>query len=568
MAVVSVTTDLANIHLAESTDLASFGESANSGYDDFPSPDDEPNFFIQGTQCISASYFNKNSVAGSLFYDNTTSITVPTDGAILTWQFWIAPTSLDTFANLGMFMGLGPDLNNHTFFAVSGSDYPPNPIGGWYCYALDPDNLPATVANVVIGTGKGTNGTDYIQIGGGVTSPELARGQAFAIDATRVGRASSIVTAGGGGDPDANFSVIAETLDTVSSRYGIFQESGGSFTMQGRLALGDGTTEVTFTDANKNVVILPTPSVGPNFNQIQIQNGTSTTSTIVWDTVFFTNPGVNDIVAPSASRGDFVVTDNANVQFTGCSFTDMGTFVFNESGANPNTLTDVTFRSCEQVTQANATMTGCTFETSVDTVSLLTSSTTLTEFNKVTGCFFVKATTDNHAVSFGTVNPGSPVSVSFDGHSLEGYTAGSLGTFTGTAADNNAAISITNNGADVTIDVINGADLPSVENTGTGNVIVQQQVSNTINVSDADGAVSGALVIIVNTSTNTELTSGLTNGSGIFTFNSGANIPIAVRVRKSTTGATRYVPVVTTSNTGANGTSVFITLVEDLIASA
>ena len=566
MAVVSVTTDLSNVTLA--TSEANWGESANTGYDDFAAPSDELDFYIQGTSSVSCAYSGKNSVAGSLFYDNTTSITVPTDGAILAWQFFLAPTTLDTFANLGMFMGLGPSLNNHTFFAVSGNDYPPNPLGGWYCYALDPDNLPATVANVVIGTGKGTNGTDYIQIGGGVTSPELSKGQAYAADAIRVGRCSSIVTAGGGGNPDATFQDIADTLDTQTSRYGIFQESGGGFSMQGRLALGDGTTEVTFTDSNKNIVILPTPSVGPNFNQIQIQNGTSTTSTVVWNTVFFTNPGVNDTVAPSASRCDFVVTDNANVQFTGCSFTDMGTFVFNESGANPNTLDDVTFRSCEQVTQANATMTGCTFETSVDTVSLLTSSTTLTEFNKVTGCFFVKPTTDNHAVSFGTVNPGSPVTISFDGHSLEGYTAGSLGTFTGTAADANAAISITNNGANVTIDVLNNSTVPSVENTGTGNVIVQQQVSNTINVSDADGAVSGALVIIVNTSTNTELTSGLTNGSGIFTFNSGANIPIAVRVRKSTSGVTRYVPVETTNNTGANGTSVFVTLAEDLIASA
>lgn len=562
MAVVSVTTDLANIHLATAADLASFGESANTGYDDFPAPDDEPNFFIQGTQCISVAYANKNSVAGSLFYDNTTSITVPTDGAILTWQFWIAPTSLDTFANLGMFMGVGPDLNNHTFFAVSGSDYPPNPIGGWYCYALDPDNLPATVANVVIGTGKGTNGTDYIQIGGGITSPELARGQAFAIDATRVGRASSIVTAGGGGDPDANFSVIAETLDTVSSRYGIFQASGGSFTMQGRLALGDGTTEVNFTDANQTITILPTPSVGPNFNLIEIQNGTTNPSKVIWDNIFISNPGVLDTVAPSASRGDFILTDNANIQFTGCSFTNMGTFVFN-AGTNPNNLEDVTFRNCEQVTQSNAVITGSTFETTVSSTALLAN-----DLSNVSESFFVwnSSGIDNHAIEL----PSTLVNrtITLTGVDFTSYPSAGGGTANAMIYNNSGAGLVTINAVGCTVDGTTGTI--TVRNGTSATTTVNQVVSNTVTVTDVDGvAISAAQVAAYLVSDDSLVFNGQTNGSGVATFTSTPSASMYVRVRKSTSGSTRYVPVETpASATATAGINLSVTLVEDLIASA
>ena len=42
-----------------------------------------------------------------------------------------------------------------------------------------------------------------------------------------------------------------------------------------------------------------------------------------------------------------------------------------------------------------------------------------------------------------------------------------------------------------------------------------------------------------------------------------ASVPIVLRVRKSTTGSTRYIPVETTANTGTNGVSVSVTLIED-----
>jgi len=570
MAATSVTTDLTTVAAADinNTDgggAETWAQSTDGNFNDGGTPSDEPDFYIQGTTCVSANHTKNGVNTNTLLYDAGATQTLPTDGAYLIWCYWASPPSLNTYAAAtpGLLTAVGTGLGALDFYAASGSDFTPNPLGGWYCYAIDPSSHTADVTAATSG-----GGGDGQVLGMAVTASRQARGQSFAVDAIRTGRGSSIVTGGTAPDAAAEFVDISDALDTFTNRYGIFQAVPGGFSWQGRLALGDGTNEVRFVDSNKNITILNTPKVSTGYHQIEIQNGTSVASIVDWENITFVNAGVGDPIAPTNSRGNFVATDNANITMDGCSFTNMGTFVFNESGANPNTLTDVTFRSCEQVTQANATMTGCTFETSVDTVSLLTSSTTLTEFNKVTSSFFIKPTTDNHAVSFGTVNPGSPVIVSFDGHSLEGYTAGSLGTFTGTAADNNAAISMTNNGANVTIDVINNADLPSVENTGTGNVIVRQQVLNTIDISDADGAISSALVIIINTSTNTELTSGLTNGSGIFTFNSGANIPIAVRVRKSTTGATRYVPVETTNNTGATGTSVFITLTEDLIASA
>lgn len=131
----------------------------------------------------------------------------------------------------------------------------------------------------------------------------------------------------------------------------------------------------------------------------------------------------------------------------------------------------------------------------------------------------------------------------------------------------NGALSVTlASNAILTIRVVNQGTIPTVEINGTGTVNIEQNVGIIISVKDASGtAVNGAQVVVFNETTGATITNQLTNASGEFTsaVNASASVPIILRVRKSTTGSTRYIPVETTANTGTNGVSVSVTLIED-----
>lgn len=452
-----------------------------------------------------------------------------------------------------------------------GDNFGTYPYGGWQCAVFDPSDSTTADQNGAGGSAAGT--WNYF-----ISVPNLrnaiSKGDPHVVDAIRYGRGRLTITGTG-----SSFAEIAEyndyddaantppgtsstSIDSGRHKLGIFSERQGSYIWQGLLQFGSAASSITFTDSNENIRKLDTPRTYADFDRVEIRN---TASEVNWTTVNW--QGATDTIETvftnfPRSYGRFEMIDDANVNLTGCTFTDLGTFIFQSNA----TVDACTFRRDFEITQGAATFTDCLFDGSQAANTIVVA--TPADVNNITGCEFIKPATDNHAVNFGTVNPGSPVTINWNNNTLEGYTAGSTGTFTGTAADANAAISITNNGANVTIDVLGTATVPSVENTGTGNVIVQSSVTNTVTVTDTSGAaVSGALVIIIVTGTNTELTSGLTNGSGVFTFGSAASIPIAVRVRKSTSGTTRYVPIDTPSNTGS-GADVFITLTEDLIASA
>ena len=103
----------------------------------------------------------------------------------------------------------------------------------------------------------------------------------------------------------------------------------------------------------------------------------------------------------------------------------------------------------------------------------------------------------------------------------------------------------------------------TVASCHVNNKRVNNNVTVTITVQDAATApVVGAVVGIYNANTNVELENNETDGSGIVTFSTSASQPVYVRVLKSTTGSTRYVPVETTGNTGS-GLNLTVTLNED-----
>jgi len=567
MAATSVTTDLTTVAAADinNTDgggTETWAQSTDGNFNDGGSPSDEPDFYIQGTTCVSASHTKNGVNTNTLLYDAGATQTLPTDGAYLIWCFWASPPSLNTYgaATPGLLTAVGTGLGALDFYAASGSDFPPNPLGGWYCYAVDPASH---TADVTASTNGG--GGDGQVLGMAVTASRQARGQSFAVDAIRTGRGSSIVTGGTTPDAAATFQDIADTLDTGTNRYGIFQAVPGGFSWQGRLALGDGTDEVRFVDSNQNITILNTPKVSTGYHQIEIQNGTSVASIVDWTNISFINSGVGDAIAATNSRGNFVATDNATITFNGCTFTDMGTFVFND-GTNSNDITSTTFRRCQAVTQSGANFTDCTFDNTVSTAteSLISTTTTI---SSITDCEFIRDSGTVNAVFIDSIT--TTGTLSWNGNTLTGYGTQTVGTGISSTSGGALRLRFTSGTPTITISVVNNATVPTVEIVnagGTGTVNIEQNVGISISVKDASGtAINGAQVAVFNETTGATITNQLTNSSGNFSspVSTAANTPIVLRIRKSTTGSTRYIPVETTADTGTSGASVSVTLIED-----
>ena len=106
-----------------------------------------------------------------------------------------------------------------------------------------------------------------------------------------------------------------------------------------------------------------------------------------------------------------------------------------------------------------------------------------------------------------------------------------------------------------------------VEETGGGSTTVATSVTLKVTLVDKDNnPIQDAQVAIYKTSDNTQLMNEDTLASGIAeeTFNyPGSTVDIYVRARKSSTGATKYIPVSTTGTITASGYTTKITLYDD-----
>jgi len=367
MAIAAYDSDLTSANnglVDEALTLDNWDESSVSAWADGGTEVAESNFYIQGSDCISAQ-FTKTGV-GTLLNDVNQfagAFTVDTDGAILIWAFWASPTSLTTYANGGIRTIVGNTTGDFYTFLASGSDFDPNPIGGWANYAIDPNTA---ISDATVGTPDNT----WSIVGIAINATAQSRGNPFAVDVIRVGRCSLEVIDGQAGDY-GTFTGMGTFDTSTDQRYALFQKIFGGYKWKGLMSLGITATAVDFRNSNANIFVDNTPQVSTNFNRIEINH---VDSNVEWTSISISaQDGVENVVAATASRGNFEVVDNATVVFITCSFTDMGTFIFND-GTNPNTLTGTTFRRCDKITTGGATLSGCTIDDSVNAIAVTTSS--------------------------------------------------------------------------------------------------------------------------------------------------------------------------------------------------
>lgn len=445
MAIAAYDSDLTATNSGEITDASNennWDESSNAAWDDGGPPADETNFYIQGSECISAQ-FTKTGVH-TIIYEHTTTITVDTDGAILIWCFWASPASLNTYANGGLRTVVGNGFGTFKAFKASGSDFEPNPLGGWYNYAIDP----SLTADYTVGTSPAS---PWDFFGMAVAATAQARGYPFAVDAIRYGRCTLEVTEGQSG-AYGTFTGMA-TFDFSSGEYyALFQEIYGSYRWQGLMSLGLAGTAVDFRDSNANIIVANTPKVSANFNKIEIRN---TGSNIEWTNVQISSPGVNNTVAATASRGKFEMVDGATLAFLNCAFTDMDTFIF-KKGTGICDIDVSTFRRCNLVTAGGGSFDGCTFEETNDTTKAI-SCASPAEAALISNCTFVSDGT-GHAIEIG----GTAANITLAGNIFTGYDQADPGT----AANKAIYVNIASGSMTITVSGGSGLTQDSIRTAG------------------------------------------------------------------------------------------------------
>lgn len=437
MAAASYTTDLNTITLCESGD--SFEEF--SGYALGDNAALETDWYLQGNSCASDEANGKTGVGHSIGFDYGSNITFGTGECVFAWMMCMAGNAMDTFANGGYRLLMGDSTSSFKGFYVGGRDFGRNPYGGWVNVCAWPSFSPADVSG-------SPSAYRHFAVAIVMTSA-ISKGRPNCMDAMRYGRGQIEVTLGDLSNGYGTFSGIAAVNDSSSNRWGLLQAQGTGYLWKGLLSLGSATTAVDFRDSNKVITVDNTPRTYAAFNRCEVNNSGSR--------VDWTNISIAALLSGQLAPGEFEAVANATINFDGCTFSDMGSFVFQSN----STIDATTFRRCTQVTQGGAAIDGCLFTNSPAAVSLLVS-----DLDNVSNCDFV-SDGSNHAIELTSAHAAG----TFDhiGITYSGYasTDGSTG---------NESI-YNNSGGAVTINVT-GGDTPTIRNgTGASTTVVAGAVT-------------------------------------------------------------------------------------------
>ncbi len=493
MAVASYATDLTDITTVESGD--SFFEF--SGYTKGDGAAIETDWYLQGNACASDENNNKTGVGHSIGYDNGANVTYTSGDCFFAWMMSQGPNAIDTYANGGYRLLFGSATGTFGAWNIGGSDMPPNPYGGWVNVVADP------TVTVDSGTQPTTSTLRYFGVGFNFVSG-IGKGRPVNADAMRFGRGQLSVINGEAGNY-GTFSGMATANDATTARWGLFQEISGGYLWKGLMSLGT-TTAVDFRDANVNIAIADTPKVTSGFNKVEINNSSSN---VEWTAISITAPS-SSVHGSIVSKGTFEVVDNATVDMTNCTFTDMNTFTFN-GGTNANTVSGTTFRRCAVVTGGGASFTSCTWDSA--SVTSPSAAVIVSDLADLDSCNFTRGTS-GHAVELTGVGSGS---MTWDS-TLSGYATSTGGT--GTSSAGNEAIYITaTSSTNLTINVSGGGTIPSIRvagsYTGTVNVVAGAVTVRVTAVTTTGTPVQNARVYLKKNVGGAVVLNGLTNASGV-----------------------------------------------------
>jgi hypothetical protein len=499
----------------------------NTGWSNLTTLD--PDIKVEGTNSVSGVTRNN----GEDSYYDSGGAPVTAVGKVL--RGWVNTTNLAYMApeatnpyELWVFDGTSQSPGK----ALFGSDTYP---GGWFYFWQDMDDFTGvTLANIDrwgIEAGHAASAKNVVNMW---------------MDVMRY-MDGYYLTGGTSGD---KISVAELAATDKASAYGIVQEQFDAYFATGTIQIGNGATTTWFGMDGEVFIFLDMPgalTISAGLYEINAQ-GTGCDCNIKNSVVRGNGTG-----ATTRFVLDFSDTD-ATVSITDNLFQRASTSTF----AAGQTVTGNTFDDCGQIIPSGADMTGCqvkNYEGTVDTGAVFYNETADPD-GEFDDMIFTKGTASTHAIEFGT---SAPETINLTGLSFSGYNASNNQT------DSTLYIKRTTGTTTINLSGVTGT--VTYKSDGA-TVVINNNVSFTITVQDTDtDPIQNAVVAVYNSSTDAVLSNELTDVNGESTFSAAANIDFYARIRKSTTGSTRYNAVETVGNTGTGG-SITVTLTENIIVSS
>jgi len=491
-----------------------------SGHTSGGAPSADSENYLHNSNSVSQSTGQATGTNAGMQYDAQATVGSPwTSGHVfLFWQYYTAPTNLQTWANGGMRVGVGSSSGNMRYWNAMGDDFSGSPYACWQNTAIDPEVTGD-------GTDDGTPTAGVYQVFGSLPNvrAKITKGSPHAVDVIRYGRGEIRGTGTG-----ATFDGYATDNDNATTgRWGLFQAVRGGYLWKGLFSLGQSGTSITFSDSNKSIFIDDTPRVAAGFNKIEINN---TGSSVTWNGISITGVGTSITGSAPISPGDFEVVDNATtVDLLGCTFTDMGTFIFKSN----SDVTGTTFRRTKQITANDATFVDAVIDSSTvaaNTSALVWADPSTTDPNiYLDGASFTMGAADSHAIEFGTAVAAGTLSFTLTDVTFSGYN-------TTTNNQNNSTLHVKYTSGTVTINIVG---------TGTSSSNITYR---------SDGA-----TVVVQSSINITF-SGLPTGCIARLYLGSPNSSTSATLEASEDNITDGTFVATTSNGGSTAYAVFMTL--------
>jgi len=260
---LAISTDLVRITNAETvTGWTKFGVTAMAI---------EPDFFAQGSNCISNVYGNPKGMTFDIGSGNVIDFNSGThqDKLVYVWMRHATPGLIDTLANggLGVILGSGTTAPGtaagvYSVWYVDGSNTLVS-TNGWTCYVIDPQSTPSTT----YGGGVDLNAVRWF--GGYNKVPTgSVKGQVFGIDAIYYGRGELYITGAVATAGEGFKEAAALDFGTITTRYGIITEKNGIYYVKGKLILRtkvDTNSSANWTVAVSGNVVTVTVPAGHGF---------------------------------------------------------------------------------------------------------------------------------------------------------------------------------------------------------------------------------------------------------------------------------------------------------------
>lgn len=332
-------------------------------------------------------------------------------------------------------------------------------------------------------------------------------------------------------------------------KYGVVTYKDGTYFINGTLTFGDasGTGNIDFDDSSQIVLFVDSDYYAVDFNNIiVVGNGTGVTNFVMGDKVG--GQGVSGCTLKAVDDGTafaFTATDTDIDVLTiyGTTFFNAGIISLPVTASNREFIT-CTFESCEHVLPSTCIMQYCTFVSADDEGAIITNTShNLSDSTLISSPACTEITISGTFTFDNMLFYGSNGSTLYD---LENISGGL-----------------------VTINATNGTNINSsyVLNSGSSTTVINNAVNITLVVKDADNiAIENAQVAVYTTSGSTVLMNEDTTALGVATetYNYSAETDIYYRVRKSSAGFTRYIPVRGVGTIDSGGFTATVIMYEDI----